>query len=89
MPGVVVAIFGCPAQAMDDFQPGSRQFDGPQLHLPIELVGNLAEMILVGLESQGVADARHQVDGVDRLGEKVGGAQVQGRSPSTCGRQPP
>ena len=64
---------------MDHFHPRGLQLGGPQLHLPLQLVGMLAEVVLIGLDRHDVPHPRHQVDGIHRLGEEVGGAQVQGR----------
>ena len=64
---------------MDHLQTRGRQLGGPQLHLPFQLVGMRAEVVLVGFDRQDVAHSRHQVEGIDGLGEEIGGAQFQGR----------
>ena len=75
--GDVVPVFRRAGKAMDDFFPGGCQFRGPFADLLLQLLGVVGQAFLVSLRGQGVADAGNQIVRIDRLGKKIGRAQIQ------------
>ena len=70
-------MFGRSGQAQNQLLPGLHEFRGAALHELLKLSRLTSHVIIVRFDHQCVANSRDQVVGVDRLGEKVGGAQVQ------------
>ena len=75
---VVVAIFGGAGEAMNQVASRILKFGGPLSHGRFQIVAVVSQLVLVALYRQHVADARHQLAGVDGLVQEVGRAKFDG-----------
>ena len=74
----VVAVFCRSGQRLHESATRSHEFGGPRPDLPLQLHGVVRQVVVVGLDHQGIADPQHQFAGVHGLRQEVGGAEFEG-----------
>ena len=77
--GEVVAVLGGEREAVEDLQARRLDFARARAHGLLELVGALGQRLLVAAGGEQVAHAQLGLDGVERLGEEVAGAERRAR----------
>ena len=75
---LVVSIFRCAGQAVNQLQTRGGQFGGAASNLFGKLAGVVFQMVVVRLDHQGVAHADHEFGGVHRFAQKIRGPKLQG-----------